>query len=175
VRLATIREHSLATLQGLHRLIRDLRPPVLDDLGLESAIRWVLESRLRDRGIDYGLEVDASWQEHAARSDLGLGRAELEVLLFRVIQEAVTNIVKHAHATHVRVTLRLEGALWVLRIQDDGVGFDTDSLARDAGDGADLAGYGILGMQERVALVDGEMTIRSGPGAGTEITVVVPV
>ena len=175
VRLVTIREHCLATLQGLHRLIRDLRPPVLDDLGLESAIRWVLESHLRDRGIDYSLEVDATWTENVARSGLGLARAEVELRLFRVIQEAVTNIVRHAHATHVRVTLNLEGSLWVLRIVDDGIGFDPDNVAPYSGDGAEWAGYGILGMQERVALLDGDMIIRSARGAGTEIAVTVPI
>ncbi|MGD2062221.1 MAG: cache domain-containing protein [Nitrospirota bacterium] len=173
-RLATIREHCLATLRGLHRLIRDLRPPVLDDLGLESAIRWVLESRLRDRNIDHRLEVDAAWGEDGARVGPRLERAQTELLLFRVIQEAVTNIVKHAHATHVQVTLRLEGGRWVLRVQDDGIGFDPNRLASDSGDDAEAAGYGILGMKERVALLDGEMTICSNPGAGTEITVVVP-
>jgi signal transduction histidine kinase len=175
-RLATIREHCLETLQGLHRLIRDLRPPVLDDLGLESAIRWVLENHLRDRGIDYSLEVEATWKDRAPRSRLGLDRAEVELRLFRIIQEAVTNILRHAQATHVRVALNLEadGALWVLRIQDDGVGFDPENVAPYTGDGAEWAGYGILGMQERVALLDGDMTIRSRPGAGTEITVMMP-
>ena len=174
-RLATIRDHCLKTLQGLHQLIRDLRPPVLDDLGLESAIRWVLENHLRDRGIDYSLEVDTTWQEPAARSRLGLERADVELRLFRIIQEAVTNIVRHAHATHVRVTLGLEGSLWVLRIRDDGIGFDPDSVTPYSGDGAEWAGYGILGMQERVALLDGDMNIESSPGAGTEIIVAVPV
>jgi signal transduction histidine kinase len=175
VRLAMVREHCLATLQGLHRLIRDLRPPVLDDLGLESAIRWVLENRLRDRGIDYALEVDTTWENAATGSGVGLERAQVELLLFRVIQEAVNNIVKHAHATRVRVALRVEGGIRVVQIEDDGVGFDTGSLTRDTDDGADLTGYGILGMQERVALVDGVMTIRSEPGGGTEIAVVVPI
>jgi signal transduction histidine kinase len=175
-RLLTIREHCLATLQGLHRLIRDLRPPVLDDLGLESAIRWVLENHLRERGVDYSLEVDATWtEESGARSALGLARAEVELRLFRIIQEAVTNIVRHAHATHVRVTLKLEGSLWVLRINDDGIGFDPENVAPYSGDGAEWAGYGILGMQERVALLDGDMTIRSVRRAGTEITVMVPI
>lgn len=174
-RLAAMREHCLTTLQGLHQVIRDLRPPVLDDLGLASAIRWVLESRLRERGIDYNLLVETSWRDAAAHSDLGLERADVDLLLFRVIQEAVTNIVKHAEATLVKVTLCLEGAHVVLRVHDDGIGFDPDSLAADAGDRAAMGGYGILGMQERVALLDGKMTIRSGPGEGTEITVAVPI
>jgi len=174
-RLAAMREHCLTTLHGLHQVIRDLRPPVLDDLGLASAIRWVLESRLRERGIDYNLLVETSWRDAAAHSDLGLERADVELLLFRVIQEAVTNIVKHAQATLVKVTLCLEGAHVVLRVHDDGIGFDPDSLAADAGDRAAVGGYGILGMQERVALLDGKMTIRSDPGEGTEITVAVPI
>jgi signal transduction histidine kinase len=171
-RLATIREHCLETLQGLHQLIRDLRPPVLDDLGLESAIRWVLESRLADRGIDYSLSMVANWGENAARAGPELERTEVELLLFRVIQEAVTNIVKHAHATHVGVALDLEGERVVLQVQDDGIGFNPNNLA---GDSAEVGGFGILGMQERVTLLDGEMTIRSGPGEGTEITVAVPI
>jgi len=174
-RLATMREHCLTTLQGLHQVIRDLRPPVLDDLGLASAIRWVLESRLRERGVDYNLLVETSWRKAAASSDLGLERADVELLLFRVIQEAVTNIVKHAQATQVKVTLCLEGAHVVLRVHDDGIGFDPESLAADAEDRPAVGGYGILGMQERVALLDGKMTIRSAPGEGTEITVAVPI
>jgi len=174
-RLSAMREHCLTTLHGLHQVIRDLRPPVLDDLGLASAIRWVLESRLRERGIDYNLLVETSWRNAAARSDLGLERADVELLLFRVIQEAVTNIVKHAEATQVKVTLCLEGAQVVLRVHDDGIGFDPDSLGTDSDDRAAVGGYGILGMQERVALLDGNMTIRSAPGEGTEITVAVPI
>ncbi len=150
-------------LDGLHRLIFDLRPSALDDLGLAAAIRWSAENRLEPMGIDLEFEVRGAERRLAP---------EVETILFRIAQEAVTNIAKHAEAESVRISIDFEGSLVRLRLEDDGKGFDVAKILNTP-DG--LRGLGLLGMQERAALVEGTLMLDSSPQGGTRLTVEVPV
>lgn len=145
----------------LRRIALGLRPPALDLLGLGSAV----ESLARSVGETTRLDVDV----HAA---VAAGRRltpDGELALYRILQEALTNVVRHAAATRVEVRLADEGGSLVLTVADDGHGFA--ARERMAGPG----GLGLLGMQERAAYVGGSVEIVSEPGAGTRVRVVIPV
>lgn len=162
-------------LDGVHRLIRDLRPPVLDDLGFESAIRWLLEKHLDEKNIHHELFVMAGFMEQyqsMGKSDTSLGKIEL--MLFRVVQESVINILKHASASNVYVYLCSGGSMINIAIEDDGKGFDPKAVLA-VGEGEHERGFGILGMKERIAMLDGELSICSEPGEGTLVTIEVPI
>lgn len=151
------------TLDSVHKLIFDLRPSMLDHLGLAPALRWFAQSRLAPANV--------RWQIEDADAPPRLP-AETETVLFRVIQEAITNIVRHALARNVRIVFAAQGDSAHVTIEDDGVGFDmvAVTLTPDSG-----RGLGLLGMQERVALLGGELTIDSAPGYGTRIHITVPL
>lgn len=148
---------------GVHRLIANLRPPALDDLGLAAAIEGLAESELRRAGIAARCEL-AELQE--ARLDPALA-----IAVFRIVQESIVNIVRHASATTVLVQggLTAEG-LWI-EIEDDGHGFDQGTVKADL---ATLRGIGLLGMRERAALLGGRLTIDSAPGQGTHVRIDAP-
>lgn len=154
---------SVETLGEASRWIQDLRPRLLDDMGLAPAIRTYAEMRLELCGT--AVEVQANgWK--------GRLPPEIEITLFRVVQEAVANIAKHAHARHaqIRMQLSVEGHL-VARIEDDGIGFRPGQYLH-GGDG--LRGVGLSSMRERVALLGGTLTIESTPGRGTLVQAEVP-
>ena len=156
--VAELRQLVVSTLQDVRRLAVELRPAALDDFGLVPAIE-----RLRDLIGEQGeLSVDV-------RSDLGDQRlpAEVETVLYRIAQEAMTNIVKHADAQLVRVHLSRVANGVTLVVQDDGRGFDPDDV-RDGG-------VGLIGMRERIALLGGRLAIESTEGAGTMLTAEVPI
>ncbi|MCX6030914.1 MAG: GAF domain-containing protein [Chloroflexi bacterium] len=161
--LKNMRGLAQRTLDGVHKLIFDLRPSMLDHLGLAPALRWFAQSRLEPSNVRLVIEAD------------NLPRrlpAEIETTLFRVVQEAVTNIVRHALARNVRIAFRLEQGVAAITVEDDGLGFDVVevSLSPDSD-----RGLGLLGMRERVQLLGGEMTIDSAPGQGTRLDIFVPV
>jgi signal transduction histidine kinase len=155
---AELRELVVSTLQGVRRLAVELRPAALDDFGLVPAIE-----RLRDL---IGEQGDVTV---AVRSELGDERlpAEVETVFYRITQEALTNVVKHADAHLVRVRLSRSGSSVTLVVQDDGKGFDPDGVR----DGS----VGLVGMRERIALLGGRLTIESTEGAGTMLTAEVPI
>jgi signal transduction histidine kinase len=132
-------------LENVHRLIADLRPTLLDDLGLVPAIKWYGAQRLNPLGIAF--QVDDA--ELATRLP-----PALETVFFRVIQEAITNIVRHAHATQVTVRLATAGADTLLQITDNGQGFDPQREQTEPG-------FGLRGMQERVEILGGEFHLRA--------------
>lgn len=151
------------TVDGLHRLILDLRPAVLDDLGLLSAIRWCAERHLGPLGIVVRCEFS------------GLDRRlapEIETALFRAVQEAVSNIAKHAQAETVLIQCALRGGVLTVEIEDDGQGFDLSQMGTP---GAALRGVGLLGIRERMELLGGAVQIESEPGQGCRIVLTVPV
>jgi PAS domain S-box-containing protein len=158
---STILEESLAileqTLQQVRDLALDLRPSMLDDLGLVPALRWYAD-RIGQRT---GLLVDF----RANRTGTPLS-AESKTACFRVAQEALTNVVRHAHARKVAVELRSGAQDVQLIVRDDGIGFDVETARRSAFGGNSL---GLLSMQERVALLGGHLEIRSALSQGTEI------
>ena len=143
--------------------MHDLRPAVLDDLGLVAAIRWSAERQLHSRGVAVRLEVSPP--------DLRLPH-ELATALFRAIQEVLTNVAKHADADHVLVQISLENGIVEVEIEDDGKGFDPASVRPSAGD---LRGLGLLGIRERVELFDGTVEFDSSPGNGTRVYIRVPL
>jgi len=156
--VAELREHVVNALQDVRRLAVELRPAVLDDFGLEPALE-----RLTDAFAEQtGLRVDF----HSALGETRLP-GEVETTLYRVVQESLTNIVKHANADSVSVSLSRREAGVAAVIEDDGAGFDQRSVRED--------GVGLLGMRERLALLDGRLEIESRPGAGTTIVAEVPV
>jgi len=162
-RLVEARALTVRTLDELHRLIFDLRPSVLDDLGLLSAIRWYAERHLEPLGII--VQFEASGFERRLRP-------ELETALFRVAQEAITNIAKHAGAETVLIQCLERDGRVTIEIEDDGKGFAPESLPPPA---ARERGLGLMGMRERVELFGGTIELDSAPGQGTRVKVSVKV
>jgi signal transduction histidine kinase len=147
---------------GLRSLITDLRPPALDELGLEAAV-----VALADRARRNGLEVDTSIDlAHELQRTPGRLEPELEIAVYRVIQEALTNACKHGHAERAVVEVHEDGAHVNVLIRDDGDGFDPQ---------ARTDGFGLLGMRERTQLVDGVLAIDSVPGRETVVTATFPI
>lgn len=159
--LAELRGLVVATLDGVRRIAVQLGPSILQDLGLRSGLEW-LAGRVRE---ETGLEVTLD-----AKCDEDRVPATVAVALFRVAQEALTNVVRHAHARSAEVQLRHVGGALELVISDDGVGFDVEAArARPA------ASVGLFGMAERIALVAGTIKVCSGTHTGTRIEVSVPL
>ncbi len=148
--------------EEVRKIIWNLRPTILDDLGLVPAIRWYTRSVLTPIGI----EVDFENPGENTRFD-----PLIETTLFRVIQETINNIQKHAEARKVTIHLVMLENMVHLDIVDDGKGFDVDRASEQA---VSLKTLGLLGIQERVSLVDGEAIIKSNPGQGTHIKICVP-
>jgi signal transduction histidine kinase len=164
-KLEEMRGIALKSLDDIHHVIQNLRPSVLDDLGLGAAVKWLLDKNLSERGIQYHLTIDAEMDE---RFD-----PRVEITLFRIIQEAIINIARHARAENVIVSLRTQDHSVFVDIEDDGEGFDVHSMLRYTSDGG--RGLGLLGMKERTSLLDGKLEICSAPGSGTRISVRVPL
>jgi len=159
-------EQSVRDLIGrIYQLAWDLRPSILDDYGLDSALTRhvnILSKRT-------GLSID--YRFVCPEGSLPRLPNTLEVLLYRVTQEALANVVRHAEATRVSVVVLRQSDKVTVIVEDDGRGFDPSSVAVSA----DGRGLGILGMRERVTLANGEMTIDSGAGQGTSLRVKVPL
>jgi len=148
-------------LEETRRLILDLRPMALEDLGLVPAIRWYAETHLQEHGVTTAIELD----QPAVRLP-----PHMEVALFRITQEAINNIAKHAGAQRATIRLFFRDSAVRIAVTDDGRGFDADRVLASAG-----GHVGLLGMQERTRLLSGRMDIRSEEGKGTQVTVEVPV
>jgi PAS domain S-box-containing protein len=163
------RLQELQALTGLmgrevHNLALALRPTALDDLGLQSALANYAEGWSERSGV----EVDCQ----AIGLDGDRLPASVETALYRVVQEALTNVLKHAQARRVSLVLqRFPGHVSVV-VEDDGRGFDVETVTAPAGDGGRL---GLLGMRERVALVGGTLTVESFPGQGTTVIARIPL
>ena len=155
--IAEVRDLVRATLQDVRQLAVELRPKALDDFGLVAALERLSTSFEEQTGISMDFQ-----------SSLPPGRlpSEVETALYRIVQESLTNIVKHARASRVSIVVgRKEGAVSVV-VEDDGVGFDPVRAREE--------GLGLIGMRERVALLGGRLTIESRPGAGTTFVAEVP-
>ena len=150
------RELLSRTQHEIHRIIYDLRPSLLDDLGLAAAVRWYADSYLARRGIEVGLEVEEG---------LSLP-SDVEITTFRIVQEIVTNVLRHSQAENVSIELYAAGGELVLAVEDDGVGFRPEERTE---------GSGLVGMRERAALVGGRVEIDSEPGAGTSVRLTIPL
>ena len=155
--VAELRELVVSTLQDVRRLAVQLRPKALDDFGLVPALERLAEGFREGSGLD--LEVE---------SRLGEARLpeEVETAVYRIVQEALTNVLKHAEAEHVSILLTRKNGRVSVVIEDDGRGFDPSGV------GGDL--LGLAGMRERVGLLDGTLVVESGEGRGTTLVVTVP-
>jgi len=156
--VAAVRELVVSTLQDVRRLAVELRPSALDDLGLVPAI-----DRLAQSYGGSGLTVDVEAQ---IGGDARLPEP-VETTLYRIVQEAVTNVAKHAEARHLSITLTRKNGSVVAIIEDDGKGFDPQAAESD--------GLGLLGMRERLALVGGTLRVEAAAGTGTTIAAEVPL
>jgi signal transduction histidine kinase len=154
---AQLRELVVSTLQDVRRLAVELRPSVLDDFGLVAALERLAESFGEQTGIR--IDFETSLADERLPEDV-------ETALYRIVQESLTNVVKHARARHVSILLaRRDGAIKAV-VEDDGQGFDP---AKEASDG-----FGLVGMRERLALLGGRLEVESGSRGGTTIAAEVP-
>jgi signal transduction histidine kinase len=162
---AELRALIVDTLQSVRRLAVELRPKALDDFGLEAALERLADTFAESSGIAVSVETN-----------LGNSRlpTEVETALYRIVQESLTNVAKHADATHVSVAVtRTERGVTAV-VEDDGCGFGAGKRENGQGPEQDL-GLGLVGMKERVGLLDGRLAIESTEGAGTMIVAEVPL
>lgn len=148
-------------IENLHAIISTLRPAALDDLGLRPAIEALIEQQQVANGFDVRLRLRLP---DPAKSERRL-RPEFEVAIYRLVQEALSNVAKHARASHVDLTVSANDRRVNVKLEDDGVGFDPNQPA---------AGYGLTGMRERTELLGGQLELHSGAG-GTVVTASLPV
>jgi two-component system, NarL family, sensor histidine kinase DevS len=153
-----LRELIVGTLQDVRRLAVELRPKALDDFGLVAALERLVSGFSESTGI--AVELEASLGDERLP-------AEVETMLYRIVQEALTNVVKHARASRVSIILIRRDRKVTALVEDDGQGFDGAIERED--------GLGLLGMRERVALVDGRLMVESSAGSGTTLAVEVPL
>lgn len=156
--LESLVDHSLNELQ---RLIADLRPSHLDDLGLAATLRWYAGE------VQKRVPLKISFEFHGEQRPLP---AETRTALFRIAQEAITNTIKHAQAQNIFISLDYGDQQILLRVSDDGRGFDPNDRLRSNR----RPSWGLLGICERAALLGGHCEIQSTPGLGTQIEVVIP-
>ena len=150
------------TLESIRRLALQLRPAVLDDLGLHAALRWLAEDARERLHIDVELRLE---------TPPGVGQSRVypalyETTLFRIAQESLTNIARHAQATYVSIELVQNEQSISLRIHDDGQGYEVSRQR---------AGLGISGMRERVSLLNGTLSLSSEAGKGTRVEATLPL
>jgi two-component system sensor histidine kinase UhpB len=158
-----LEEMTVEALEGVRRLALELRPPALDDLGLLAAL-GELAQRISDQT---GIPVD--YQAHGPKSRMP---AEMELVLYRIAQEALMNVAKHAHASHAWLELERFQDQIVLTVRDNGIGFDLPSATRRDDRGV---GLGLFGMEERAHLVGGTLDIDTAEGRSTRILARIPI
>ncbi|MBC8336736.1 MAG: GAF domain-containing protein [Anaerolineales bacterium] len=179
-RLQSICDLTQHTLENIHKLMFDLRPSMLDQLGLIPALRWLSETRLEPKGIR--VKVNSN----LADSEINTQRLspEIETALYRVVQEAINNIARHSAARNVEIFLTVNNDVTNISITDDGIGFDLTELRIETLEEIDnkdfllpenTRGLGLLGMQERIELLGGELDIDSTLSNGTKIHIHVPI
>ena len=150
------------SLKELERLISDLRPSHLDDLGLSAALRWYA-GRVQEHA-SISIRVDITGEE----TDLD---DAVKITIFRIIQESLNNVIKHAQASHVNIRLCFEERNVRIDVWDNGVGFDLDQAQQKSTSRPTL---GLAGMEERAALLGGNVSIQSRPGYGTQVEALIP-
>lgn len=166
-KISKVREIVLKSWEGVISIIQNLRPSLLDDLGLIAAIKSLLEKHLGEHGINYFMNAEGMRDKRF--------RAEMETALFRIIQEAIMNIARHAKAENVFILFKVKDHVMHVDIEDDGEGFDLSAFVHTATrELKDRRGLGLLGMKERALQLGGKMDICSQPGIGTKIVITIP-
>ena len=155
--VASLRELVVSTLQDVRRLAVELRPSALDDFGLAAALERLVDALRTQTEIEVDLGVNLGGERLPS---------EVETTIYRIVQEALTNVVKHAGARRISVLLTRKNGSVAAVVEDDGRGFDPASTTR---------GLGLAGMRERVALLGGRLQIESGPGTGSTLVAEVPL
>ena len=161
--LRKVYEQIKGVLQGVRYFGRDLRPSILDDLGLRAALEWLVDQLQAEHNVECNFQV------------LGEERrlsTEAEVMIFRIVQEAMRNIGKHSRASKAEITVKFEPRETAITVTDNGVGFQ---LSESVGELTRAGKLGLAGMQERARLLGGSLSVQSEPGKGTTIVVQVPV
>jgi signal transduction histidine kinase len=158
--LNEVRTMVTGTIDNLRQFSRDLRPLVLEDLGLVPALQYLVGRLERETGIEVFFEVQG------AAEDLF---ADLEVTIYRIVQEALNNVRKHAQAHHASVSVRFLPRQIVLEVADNGIGFDVPGATTDL---ARSGSFGLMGLQERAQLFGGDLSLQSAPNQGTTVRVV---
>jgi signal transduction histidine kinase len=143
-------------------MVAELRPALLDDIGLPAALRHYIENFSALTGIESSFTIG---KNHTRLP------GDVETILFRITQEALTNVARHAHAAHTQIDLHCNNNYAMLKIKDDGIGFDPDTICNEDENSC----WGLMGMKERVSLTDGNMLISSETGKGTELIIKVPL
>jgi signal transduction histidine kinase len=183
-RLQSICDLTQHTLDDIHTLMFDLRPSTLDQLGLIPALRWLAQSRLETKGIRITMQVISHITPPDGQADTQRLSPDIETALFRVMQEAINNIARHSAARNVEIRLEWDENTVIASIKDDGIGFDLSELdatamkeleSQDSLPSHNTRGLGIIGMQERIELLGGELDITTAPGSGTHIFIRVPL
>ncbi len=161
-KLEGIRDLAIRTMDEIYRVVYQLRPSLLDDLGLVAAVQWLADHYLEEAGIKVLFETVGSERPLSA---------EAEITLFRIAQEAITNIVRHAGAESVSIAVEFRESAATIHIEDDGRGFSVEEVTGSAETGR---GLGLLGMKERAELLDGSLKIKAKSGQGTKVSAEVP-
>ncbi len=162
-RLRNAQSLSVNVIEQLQRITYELRPLVLDDLGLLSAVGWLVDNNLKSAGVQVNLKTKGRVRR--------LNR-QIETTVFRVVQEAASNIIRHAQATNVEINLNFMKKGIKVEVMDDGKGFNLEE-ALSSREG--LRGLGLLGMRERIELMNGTFSLISEPGEGTKINFEIPL
>ena len=162
--LASLKKAINATLQETRRFIFDLRPMILDDLGLIPTLRRYMQ----DFGQKYGLEIGMSVHNLEQRFP-----RHYEVALFRFVQEALNNVARHANANNVRITMDTFGQQVQLLVEDDGVGFNINEALAER-PGRVTLGFAVM-RQQIETLLHGQLGVESAPGRGTRVVAMVPL
>jgi signal transduction histidine kinase len=149
-----------ASIDELQHIIGDLRPSHLDDLGLAAALRWYCGELQKRSPLKISIDIQGEPRELSA---------EVKTAIFRIAQEALSNVIRHSKANQARLLLDFQNTAVLLRIEDDGIGFDASKLSNPA-----RPSWGLLGMEERATLLGGNLKLHSNPGEGTQIESVIP-
>ena len=160
-----MRRIAINNIDSIHNVIKNLRPSLLDDLGIDAAIMWLLSTHLSEKGIHYYLDFKSPLARRLPQ--------EIENSVFRIIQEAILNISRHAGAENVFITAEVGESTLMITVEDDGAGFDLDKLM-----GLPIErgrGLGLMGMKERAKLLGGKLFIDFKPGEGTRVCIEIPL
>jgi signal transduction histidine kinase len=150
-------------IENVRRLSRDLSPFILEDLGLSAALQWLINNLAKNYNIEASIDVTPI--DH-------LFSQESQIMIYRVFQEALTNIGKHAQASHLSLAIQSQNGSISFLLEDDGKGFDLDQVVAK---GAGERGLGLMTMDERVRMLGGTLDIRSQVGGGTRLSFAVPI